>query len=141
MDEVIPMSNKASPEAREEAGFLASLVFESLPILMPRAELAERRKLAADIMMLLKGRRTRMTPELLSDIIRHSAVCVLDQQRRCPLTLFTQVMAWEINQMMGCANEEDAGFRRCSETLAARPLCEERFDGNVRRGHRDDDQA
>jgi hypothetical protein len=116
------MSKKVSPEHREEARFLASLVFESLPILMPKAGVAERRKLAADIMMLLKRRRERITPEALLELIQRNAVCVLDQRHRCPLMLFTQVMAWELNVYFGVGNEEDKAFRRYGEVPAARPL-------------------
>lgn len=121
MDKVIPMSKKVSPEAREEARFLASLVFESLPILMPRAELAERRKLAADMLSLCAGRKPeRITPEALGELIRRSAVCVHDQSGKCPLVLFTQVMAWELNVFFGVGNEEDKGFRRYGDS--AKPL-------------------
>jgi len=121
VDKVIPMSKKISPGAREEARFLASLVFESLPILMPRAELAERRKLAADMLSLCAGRKPeRITPEALGELIRRSAVCVRDQEGRCPLVLFTQIMAWELNVYFGCANEEDKGFRRYGDS--AKPL-------------------
>jgi hypothetical protein len=35
----------------------------------------------------------RITPEALGELIRRSAVCVCDQEGRCPLVLFTQVMA------------------------------------------------
>jgi hypothetical protein len=121
VDKVIPMSKKVSPEAREEARFLASLVFESLPILTPRAELAERRKLAADMLSLCAGRKPeRITPEALGELIRRSAVCVHDQEGRCPLVLFTQVMAWELNVYFGVGDETDKGFRRYGDS--AKPL-------------------
>jgi hypothetical protein len=66
--EVIPIGDRAAKAAeRREAIARAYLVYECLPVLVPKAGVAERRKLAADIMMLLKGRRERMTPGLLSD--------------------------------------------------------------------------
>ena len=44
-------------------------------------------------------------------------------------------LAWEINQFMNLASQEDKGFKRHSEMLAARPLnrifecfCEEQDD-------------
>jgi hypothetical protein len=82
----------------------------------------------------------RMTPELLAELISIHSQCVLDQKGKCTLTVFAKPLAWEINRAMGLANEEDKGFRRADEMCAAKPLSEERFDGNVRRGHRDDDQ-
>jgi hypothetical protein len=47
---------------------------------------------------------------------------------KCALTVFTAPLAWEINKSMGCANEEDRGFRRVDEMCAARPLQLERFE-------------
>ena len=68
MGEVIPMGDRAvKAEARREAIDRACLVYEVLPVLAPKAGVAERRKLAGDIMSLLKGRRERMTLGLLSD--------------------------------------------------------------------------
>lgn len=77
------------------------------------------------------GRRRkprRMTPELLSELIAVHAQCVLDQQGRCPLTVFSRQLCWEINRAMGLANNEDRGFRRVDEMCAAKPLGAERFD-------------
>jgi hypothetical protein len=66
--EVIPMGDRAAKaEARREAIARAYLVYEVLPVLAPKAGVAERRKLAGDILSLLKGRRERMTPALLSN--------------------------------------------------------------------------
>jgi hypothetical protein len=59
----------------------------------------------------------RITPEALGELIRRSAVCVHDQEGRCPLVLFTQVMAWELNVFFGCANEEDKAFRRYGDSV------------------------
>ena len=53
---------------------------------------------------------------------------VLDQQGRCPLTVFSRQLCWEINQAMGVANDEDRGFRRVDEMCAAKPLGAERFE-------------
>ena len=64
----------------------------------------------------------RMTPEALYELICRHANCVHDQQNRCPLALFTQPMCWELNLFFGVENEEDKGFRRCSDMTAARPL-------------------
>ena len=122
MDKVIPMSKKVSPEAREEARFLASLVYECLPVLVPKADVAERRKLAGDILSLLKGRRERMTPGLISELLRIHASFVQDQEGRCPLLVSTSSLCWEINNAIGCGNEEDKAFKRHDPTCAARPL-------------------
>jgi hypothetical protein len=64
----------------------------------------------------------RITPEALGELIRRSAVCVHDQEGRCPLVLFTQVMAWELNVYFGVGDEEDRAFRRCGDTDAAKAL-------------------
>lgn len=42
--------------------------------------------------------------------------------------MFVQPLAWEINQAMGVANDEDKGFRRLDEMCAARPLGRDRFE-------------
>ena len=63
MGEVIPMGDRAAKaEARREAIARAYLVYEVLPVLAPKAGVAERRTLAADIMLLCAGKRSRMTP-------------------------------------------------------------------------------
>jgi hypothetical protein len=122
---VIPMRGKAA-ERREAR---AHLVYEFLPALVPRADVNERRKLA-DEMLACMGceRRVRMMPDLLRDLIAIHSQCVLDQQGRCTLTVFVQPLAWEINQAMGLANEEDKGFKRHDPMCAAKPLGAERFD-------------
>ncbi len=70
----------------------------------------------------------RLTPELLSEIMRNHMSCVHDQQHRCPLLISVSSLCWEINQACGLANDEDRGFKRHSEMCAARPLNKERFD-------------
>ena len=70
----------------------------------------------------------RMDADTLRDLIAIHSNCVLDQQGRCPLLVFVRQLCWEINQVMGCANEEDKGFRRLDEMCAAKPLSKERFD-------------
>jgi len=37
-------------------------------------------------------------------------------------------LAWELNQALGIASDEDSGFKRHDEMCAARPLTEERFE-------------
>ena len=75
-----------------------------------------------------KAKLKRMTPELLAELIAIHAQCVLDQQGRCPLTVFVKPLCWEINQAMGVGNDEDKGFRRYDEMCAARPLRRSRFE-------------
>jgi len=75
-----------------------------------------------------KSKPSRMTPELLAELIAVHSQCVLDQQGRCPLTVFSRQLCWEINQAMGVANDEDRGFRRVDEMCAAKPLGAERFE-------------
>jgi len=83
----------------------------------------------------------RMTPQLLAELIAIHSSCVHDQEGTCPLLVSVNSLCWEINLALGLGNEEDAGFKRHSPMCAARPLSEERFDGNVRHDHPDDDQA
>lgn len=64
----------------------------------------------------------RITPEVLLEILQSHSSCVMDQNGKCPLLRSIRSMVWEINQFMGCASEEDRGFKRHSEMLAARPL-------------------
>jgi len=75
-----------------------------------------------------KSKLGRLTPELLAELIAVHSQCVLDQQGRCPLTVFVRQLCWEINQAMGVGNDEDKGFRRVDEMCAAKPLTAERFD-------------
>jgi hypothetical protein len=63
-----------------------------------------------------------MTPELLAELLRIHSSCVHDQEGRCPLLVSVHSLCWEINQAMGCANEEDKGFRRHDPMCSARPL-------------------
>ncbi len=70
----------------------------------------------------------RITPELLAELIAVYSRCVLDQKGKCPLAIFTKPLAWELNQALGIASDEDSGFRRHDEMCAARPLTEERFE-------------
>lgn len=74
----------------------------------------------AKVIPLRKPRR--MTPQLLEELLRVHSSCVHDQEGRCPLLISVRSLTWEINLAMGVANEEDAGFKRHSEMLAARPL-------------------
>jgi hypothetical protein len=55
-------------------------------------------------------------------------VTVLDQQGKCALIVFVKPLAWEINQAMSVANDEDKGFRRLDEMCAAKPLGAGRLD-------------
>jgi len=66
--------------------------------------------------------RERITPEALAELISRHSQCVLDQQQKCQLFMFTQAMAWELNVFFGVGNDEDKGFRRCDDMPAARPL-------------------
>jgi hypothetical protein len=81
----------------------------------------------------------RLTPEVLTELLMVHSSCVMDQQGRCPLLLSVRSLVWEINQFMNVASEEDNGFKRHSEMLAARPLnrvmecfCEEQDDHESR---------
>lgn len=128
MGEIIPIDDRvAKAEARKQAIAHAYILFEVLPRLVPRAGIAEKRKLAADIMMVLKGRRTRMTPQVLGELLRIHASCVHDQEGKCPLLVSTSSLCWEINNAIGCGNEEDKAFKRHDPMCAARPLTV-RFD-------------
>ena len=64
----------------------------------------------------------RMTPEVLTELLMVHSSCVRDQVGKCPLLLSVRSLTWEINQFCNIGNEEDAGFKRHSEVLAARPL-------------------
>lgn len=82
MGRVIPMQGRHAPvKAKEDARFLANLVYEALPILLPKADVAERRKLAHDMLVLCRGRKPRrLTPGLLSELLRTRASCVHDRE-------------------------------------------------------------
>ncbi len=104
------------------------LMFDILPVLAPKASAPEKRRLAAEIVEMCTGQEKpeknpeRITPEALLELIQRNAVCVHDQEHKCPLMLFTQVMAWELNCYFGVGDETDKAFRRCSDMAAARPL-------------------
>jgi hypothetical protein len=140
VDNVIPMQGRHAPvKCKEDARFLANLVYEALPLLLPKASIDERRKLARDILSLCRGERARMTPEVLTDLLMVHSNCLMDQKRRCPLMISVRSLCWEVNRFCNLASEEDAGFKRHDPMLAARPLnrifeClleEEDQDGNV----------
>jgi hypothetical protein len=69
----------------------------------------------------------RMNANLLAELIAIHSQCPHQQKGMCALTIFTAPLAWEINKAMGCATEEDKGFRRYDPMCAARPLHPERF--------------
>jgi hypothetical protein len=64
----------------------------------------------------------RLTPEVLTELLMVHSSCVHDQQGKCPMLLSVKSLCWEINQVLGVASDEDRGFKRHSEMLAARPL-------------------
>jgi len=64
-----------------------------------------------------KSKPSRMTPELLAELIAVHSQCVHDQRGRCALTVFVRPLCWEINQAMGVGDDEDKGFRRVDETV------------------------
>src|SRR6266566_6302595 len=69
-----------------------------------------------------KRQPRRLTPEVLTELLMVHSSCVMDQQGRCPLLLSVRSLTWEINRFCNIGDEEDAGFQRHSEMLAARPL-------------------
>jgi hypothetical protein len=64
----------------------------------------------------------RLTPEVLTELLMVHSSCVHDQAGKCPMLVSVRSLCWEINQFCNIASEEDAGFKRHSEMLAARPL-------------------
>jgi hypothetical protein len=64
----------------------------------------------------------RMTPEVLAELLMVHSSCINDQRGRCPLLLSVRSLTWEINRFCNIASEEDKGFKRHDEMLAARPL-------------------
>ena len=64
----------------------------------------------------------RLTPEVLTELLMVHSSCVHDQVGKCPMLMSVRSLPWEINQFCNIGDEEDAGFRRVSEMLAARPL-------------------
>lgn len=73
---------------------------------------------------------TRITPEALAELISRHAQCVLDQKQKCPLVLFCQPMAWELNEFFGVGNDKDRAFRRHDPMCDAKPLrrCHEELE-------------
>jgi len=84
------------------------LMFDILPVLAPKASAPEKHP-------------ERITAEALLELVQRNAVCVHDQEHRCPLMLFTQAMAWELNCYFGVGDEVDRAYRRSGDP-AARPL-------------------
>jgi len=80
----------------------------------------------------------RVTPEVLTELLMVHSSCVHDQAGKCPMLISLKSLAWEINQFMGCASEEDKGFKRHDELLAARPL-NRIFECFLEEGDRDGD--
>ena len=103
------------------------LMFDILPVLAPKASAPEKRRLAAEIVAMCSGTEKpekhpeRITAEALLELVQRNAVCVHDQEHRCPLMLFTQAMAWELNCYFGVGDEVDRAYRRSGDR-AARPL-------------------
>jgi len=129
MSKVVPIDSGKPSDERVEACLRAYLVFECIPIIAPKADADRRRRLADEILSICRGteRRVRMTPGLLSELLRTHASCVHDQEGRCPLLVSTSSLCWEINNAVGCGNEEDKAFKRHDPMCAARPLTV-RFD-------------
>lgn len=81
-----------------------------------------KRLLAKRVLAVFGDDRGRLTPEALLELIQRHSCCVHDQEHRCPLFMCVQAMCWELNVFFGVGNDEDKAFRRCSDTVAARPL-------------------
>ncbi len=124
MRKVVPIGSKVdTDEAKAEARTRAWVLFEVLPVLAPKASVAEKKRLANEILLLVSGKgRVRLTPTLLSELISIHSQCILDQVGKCTLTIFVQPLAWEINKCMGVGNEEDRAFKRHDPMCAAKPL-------------------
>lgn len=123
---IIMPKKKTTPEYRK-AWLLGFLMIEYLPAVMPGASIAERRKVADEAMLVLAGKRPRVTPRLLAELIAVHSSCVHDQEGKCPLLVSVSSLCWEVNLALGLGNEEDKGFRRVNEMCAARPLGAGRF--------------
>jgi hypothetical protein len=106
---------------RKVSALVEELASEKLP--------REKKRLVNQILTLFgDDRAVKMTPGLLSELVAVHSQCPLDQKGKCALTVFAKSLCWELNQLMGCADEVDAAFRRVDELCAARPLTAERFD-------------
>jgi hypothetical protein len=104
-------------------------MFEVLPVLAPKASVAEKRRLTNEILLLVSGKgRVRLTPVLLSELISIHSKCVLDQVGRCSLTIFVQPLVWELQKALGIADETDAALKRPDPMTVAKPVKEEHFD-------------
>ena len=72
-----------------------------------------------------RGRKPKerqwITCEALAELIQRHSSCVLDQQQKCPLLMYTRAMAWKLNVFFGVGNEEDRGFKRHDPICAVRP--------------------
>jgi len=105
------------------------MALQCVDLLLWGATPSQRRRIASRILSMRDGVRSkrerktrRLTPQLLDDLLRIHASCVHDQEGKCGLLLSVSSLCWEINQATGLANDEDRGFKRHSETCAARPL-------------------
>jgi hypothetical protein len=101
---------KTTPEYRK-AWLLGFLMIEYLPA----------------VMLVLAGKRPRMTPRLLAELIAVHSSCVHDQEGKCPLLDSVSSLCWEVNLALGLGNDEDKGFRRVDPMCAAKPLGAGRF--------------
>jgi hypothetical protein len=128
MHKVITMPKKITTPEYKKAWLLGFLMFEYLPGVMPKASIAEKRKVADEVLLVCAGKRPRMTPKLLAELIAVHSSCVHDQEGRCPLLVSVTSLCWEINQAMGVANDEDRAFKRHDPMCAARPLGRDRFE-------------
>jgi hypothetical protein len=127
MGQVILMPKKKTTPEYKKAWLLGFLMIEYLPAVMLEASIAERRKIADEAMLVLAGKRPRMTPQLLAELIADHSSCVLDQEGKRPLLVSVQSLCWEISLALGLGNEEDRGFKRHDPMCAARPLGQGRF--------------
>jgi hypothetical protein len=77
---VITIPKKITTPEYKKAWLLGFLMFEYLPGVMPKASIAEKRKVADEVLLVCVGKRSRMTPELLAELIAVHSSCVHDQE-------------------------------------------------------------
>jgi len=123
------MSRVIPTEVRREAHRRVVAVLRCLDVLVPGATPRQRKRIASRILAMGGGvhsrsERTpsRLTPQLLDDLLRMHASCVHDQEGKCGLLISISSLTWEINQACGLADDTDKGFKRHDPMCAARPL-------------------
>ena len=90
--------NNVAQQARERAG----AVLQCVNVLCPGADLRTKKKLAKQILSLANAidramPRKKITPHAVYEMVARNSQCVYDRAGKCPLLVFSEQLAEEIN--------------------------------------------